>query len=71
MASDNYPFFKEFNVPAQTVCTFDFENFDYYHKVQDEFKLMDTAHMTSFIQDMLPVVEKMANSSTREIVLKK
>lgn len=71
MASDNYPFFKEFNVPAQTVCTFDFENFDYYHKVQDEFKLMDTAHMTSFIQDMLPVVEKMANSSTREIALKK
>lgn len=71
MASDNYPFFKEFNVPAQTLCTFDFENFDYYHKVQDEFKLMDTAHMTSFIQDMLPVVEKMTNSSTKEIALKK
>ncbi|WP_447637974.1 M28 family peptidase [Flavobacterium microcysteis] len=71
MASDNYPFYKEFNVPAQTVCTFDFENFDHYHKVQDEFKLMDTAHMTSFIQDMLPVVEKMTNSSTKEIALKK
>ncbi|TPD69974.1 M28 family peptidase [Flavobacterium microcysteis] len=71
MASDNYPFYKEFKVPAQTVCTFDFENFNYYHQVQDEFKLMDTAHMTSFIQDMLPVIEKMANSPTKEIALKK
>ncbi len=71
MASDNYPFFTEFNIPAQTVCTFDFENFDYYHQVQDEFKLMDTAHMTSFIQDMLPVIEKMANTPTKEITLKK
>jgi len=70
MASDNYPFFTEFNVPAQTVCTFDFENFQYYHKPQDEFKLMDTAHMTSFIQEMLPVIEKMTNSATQEIALK-
>lgn len=30
MASDNYPFFTEFNVPSQTVCTFDFENYEYY-----------------------------------------
>lgn len=71
MASDNYPFFTEFNIPAQTVCTFDFENFEYYHQVQDEFKLMDTAHMTSFIQDMLPVIEKMTNTPTKEITLKK
>lgn len=71
MASDNYPFFTEFNIPAQTVCTFDFENFEYYHQPQDEFKLMDTAHMTSFIQDMLPVIEKMTNSKTKEISLKK
>ncbi len=71
MASDNYPFFTEFNVPAQTVCTFDFENYEYYHQVQDEFELMDTAHMASYVQDMLPVIEKMTNSSTKEIALKK
>ena len=71
MASDNYPFFTEFNVPAQTVCTFDFENFQYYHKPEDEFELMDTAHMTSFINDMFPVINKMTNSETKEIVLKK
>ena len=71
MASDNYPFFTEFNVPSQTVCTFDFENYEYYHKPQDEFELMDTAHMTSFINEMLPVILKMTNSETKEIALKK
>jgi aminopeptidase-like protein len=70
MRSDNFPFFKEFNVPCQTVSTFDFKNFDYYHHVKDEFQLMDTKHMTDFIQEILPVVEKMTNSEEKEIVLK-
>lgn len=68
--SDNYPFFKEFDVPCQTVCTFDFENYAYYHHVDDEFGLMDTKHMTGFIQDILPVAEQMTNSATKEIMLK-
>ena len=65
--SDNYSFYNEFKVPSQTVCTFDFENFNYYHDVKDEFVLMNIQHMTSFIQNILPVVEQMANSATREI----
>jgi Zn-dependent M28 family amino/carboxypeptidase len=69
--SDNYPFYNEFEVPAQTVSTFDFENFDFYHHVDDEFDKMDTAHMTNFVQSFIPVVEKMANVATKEIVLKK
>lgn len=68
--SDNYPFFKEFDVPCQTVCTFDFENYAYYHHVDDEFGLMDTKHMAGFIQDILPVAEQMTNSATKEIMLK-
>ena len=68
--SDNYPFYEKFNVPSQTVCTFDFTNFDYYHHIKDEFEMMDIPHMTSFIQDILPVVEKMANAETKEIKLK-
>ena len=68
--SDNFPFYKEFNVPSQTVCTFDFTNFDYYHHVKDEFEVMDIPHMTSFIQDIIPVVEQMTNSNAKEIVLK-
>ncbi|WP_432671916.1 M28 family peptidase [Flavobacterium sp. SM2513] len=70
LRSDNYPFYQEFNVPSQTVCTFDFTNFDYYHHVKDEFEVMDIPHMTNFIQDILPVVEKMTNSKSKEIKLK-
>lgn len=70
-ASDNYPFFTEFSVPAHTLSTTDMETFKYYHHVDDEFEQMDTAHMTKFIQAMLPVVEKMVNSENKDIVLKK
>jgi Zn-dependent M28 family amino/carboxypeptidase len=70
MRSDNFPFFKEFNVPCQTVSTFDFKNFEYYHHVKDDFEIMDTKHMTRFIQDVLPVVEKMTNADKKEILLK-
>lgn len=70
MRSDNFPFFKEFNVPCQTVSTFDFKNFEYYHHVKDEFEQMNIPHMTRFIQDVLPVVEKMANADVKEIILK-
>lgn len=69
--SDNYSFYQEFNVPSQTICTFDFTNFDYYHHVKDEFANMDVAHMTRFIQQVLPVVNKMVNTPTKEIALKK
>lgn len=65
--SDNYPFFLEFHVPSQTICTFDFTNFEHYHKVGDEVELMDIDHMTSFISEMIPVMEKMANAASREI----
>lgn len=70
-ASDNYPFFLEFNVPSHTLSTTEMTKFPYYHHVDDEFENMDTAHMTSFIQLMLPVVDKMVNAPTKEIVLKK
>lgn len=66
-ASDNYPFFTEFEVPAQTVSTFDFENFDFYHKPDDEFELMDTKHMTNVVNRMIPVLEIMMNKPTKEI----
>mgnify|MGYP005845915901 CR=1 FL=1 len=68
-ASDNYPFFTEFEVPAQTVSTFDFENFDYYHHPKDEFELMDTVHMAKVISKTIPVLEKMINAPTKEIQL--
>ncbi|MET6989768.1 M28 family peptidase [Sediminicola arcticus] len=65
--SDNYPFDTEFSVPSQTYCTFDFTNFDFYHKVGDEPEIMDYEHMANFVNKMYPVLEKIINAPIKEI----
>ncbi len=65
--SDNYSFYKVFKMPAHAISTFDFTNFDYYHHVDDEADKMDFNHMTKFMNDMIPALEGMMNSSTKEI----
>ncbi len=67
--SDNYPFYQEMKVPAQTLCTFDFSNYPYYHHVDDEAKLMDVSHMKNLIDKVIPGIEGMANSTEKEIQL--
>ncbi|APU10763.1 peptidase M28 [Cellulophaga lytica] len=67
MRSDNYPFHNEFNVPSQTYSTFDFTNFDHYHKVGDEPSVMDFNHMASLINKFTPIIKSIANSDTKEI----
>ena len=69
MRSDNYPFFKELNMPAHAISTFDFTNFDYYHHVDDEADKMDYEHMANFINKMIPALEGMMNSVTKEVTL--
>lgn len=68
-ASDNYPFYQEYNIPAHTISTFDFENYDFYHHVDDEFEKMDTKHMQKVINTTIPVLEKMINAPEKEIKL--
>ncbi len=65
--SDNYPFHKEFNIPSQTYCTFDFTNFNFYHKVGDEVDQMDFEHMSGLINNMIPVIEGFSNSAEQEV----
>ncbi|MDO6490489.1 MULTISPECIES: M28 family metallopeptidase [unclassified Cellulophaga] len=67
MRSDNYPFHQEFNVPSQTYSTFDFTNFEHYHKVGDEPSVMDFNHMASLINKFVPVIKGIVNSDTKEI----
>ncbi|WP_426483792.1 M20/M25/M40 family metallo-hydrolase [Flavobacterium sp. 2] len=67
--SDNYSFFEAFGKPCQSISTFDFENFEFYHHVSDEFKVMDISHMTLFIQEFLPAVTKIASTPTEEITM--
>lgn len=67
--SDNYPFYEAFKIPAHTFSTFDFTNFDHYHKVGDEASIMDFSHMATVVNKMIPVVQGIVNASTKEIVL--
>ncbi|MCD2259741.1 M28 family peptidase [Psychroserpens luteolus] len=69
MRSDNFPFFKELNMPAHAISTFDFTNFDYYHHVDDEADKMDYEHMANFINKMIPALEGMMNAPTKEVLL--
>jgi Iap family predicted aminopeptidase len=68
-ASDNYPFYQEYNIPSHTISTFDFENYDFYHHVDDEFEKMDVKHMQKVINICIPVLEKMINAPQKEIQL--
>lgn len=65
--SDNHPFYKEFNLPCQTISTFDFTNYEYYHHVDDESDKMDYEHMARLINKVIPAIEKMSNTPTKEI----
>ncbi len=65
--SDNFPFHNLFMVPSQTYSTFDFTNFDYYHRVDDEASLMDYDHMAKVVNKIIPVIEGIANAPVREI----
>lgn len=69
MRSDNFPFFKELNIPAHAISTFDFTNFEYYHHVDDEADKMDYEHMANFINKMIPALEGMMNATKKEVIL--
>ncbi|MDY8134522.1 M20/M25/M40 family metallo-hydrolase [Aquimarina sp. 2201CG5-10] len=69
--SDNYPFYKQFGVPCQTISTFDFTNYDYYHHVDDEASQMNFEFMAELINDCIPSITKMVNTETKEIKLNK
>ena len=65
--SDNYPFYEDFKVPAQTISTFDFENYDFYHHVDDESELMDYNFMASLLNELKPAIVNFANTATKEL----
>lgn len=67
--SDNYPFYEQFHVPAQTISTFDFSNYDFYHKVEDEYQLMDISHMQNLIKSLIPGLSQMINDPEKQIKL--
>lgn len=67
--SDNYPFFNEFGVAAHTFSTFDFTNYEYYHKPGDEASRMDYGHMSALLNQLIPVVQGVANARPGDLKL--
>lgn len=68
-ASDNYPFYEVFKLPSHTISSCDLSNYDYYHHVGDESNLQDYEHMASLINKLIPAIETISNTPTKEIIL--
>ena len=66
--SDNYAFYQQFGVAAQTLSTFDFQNYDHYHKASDEAEKMDIENMQQVIERAAKIVAIMLRDS-KEIQL--
>ena len=60
--SDNYPIFKTLDIPAQTLSSFDFKNYDFYHKAEDEAEKMDIENMNRIIGTSAYTIAKMLQS---------
>ncbi|MEO9891863.1 M20/M25/M40 family metallo-hydrolase [Aurantibacter sp.] len=65
--SDNYPFHLAFNVPSHTFCTFDFTNFEHYHKVGDETEIINFIHMAEVVNRSITAVAGIVNAPIKEI----
>ncbi len=65
--SDNFPFHQAFGVPSQTYCTFDFTNYDYYHKVGDEAYRLNYEHMATLVNKMIPVIKGLSSAEKDEL----
>lgn len=63
--SDNYSFYQYLDIPAHTLSSFDFENFDHYHKVGDEAHLMDFHFMEKLIVQSIPGIEGILNADEK------
>jgi Zn-dependent M28 family amino/carboxypeptidase len=68
--SDNYPFYQNLNIPAHTASSFDFNNYDYYHHVDDELDKLDVNHMNNLINLWKKPLLEIANHKDNLIKLK-
>ena len=53
-----------FNVPAQTLSTFDFKNYDFYHKASDEAEKMEVDNMNQIIGTAAYILAEMLRKDT-------
>ncbi|MGX1025210.1 M20/M25/M40 family metallo-hydrolase [Psychroflexus sp. MBR-150] len=67
--SDNYPFYQSFEIPAHSVSTFDFTNYEYYHHVDDETQLLNPEHIQNLVNLWVEPLLKIANHTEKLIKL--
>jgi len=68
--SDNYPLYNHLKVPSHTFSTFDFDNYEHYHKVSDEIENVDLQNTVNIIRHISLAVVKLSVASEKEIELK-
>ncbi|UZO82442.1 M20/M25/M40 family metallo-hydrolase [Aquimarina sp. ERC-38] len=68
--SDNYPIYESLNIPSQTISTFDFTNYDYYHHVDDEASQMNYPFINTLVEKITPAVTMLTQTETKEIKFK-
>ncbi len=67
--SDNYPIYSNLNIPSHTFCTFDFRNYEHYHKVSDEIQNIDLENTGIIIRNIAKGFIELLNSQEKEIRL--
>jgi bacterial leucyl aminopeptidase len=68
MRSDNYAFFNEMEIPSQTLSSFDFKNYAYYHEAKDEVSELDIENMNLIIKKSTEVIVKLIESDVKIIM---
>ena len=63
--SDNYPFYKVFNIPSQTISSFDFTNYKYYHHVDDEVNNLNIENLNEIILSSGLFIYNFLNEKTK------
>ena len=63
--SDNYPFYKAFDIPSQTLSSFDFENYKYYHHFDDEVNNLNLENLNEIIVSSAFFISNFLNKKTQ------
>lgn len=62
-AADNFPFYDLLGIPSHTICTFNMENYQYYHHLSDEVTKLDMKHLNQTIQNTSYIIAQMLKNN--------
>ncbi len=67
--SDNFPIYEKLNIPAHTFCTFDFKNYEHYHKTSDEIQNLDLENTGIIVRNIAKGFIGLVNGPENEVLL--